>query len=354
VLLRLSGALRGEGGVSAQRPVLVDRFLEDAIEVDIDAVRDRLGAVLVAGVMEHIEEAGIHSGDSACALPPQTLADDVVARLESHTRAIAESLGVIGPLNVQFAVKDGVGYVIEANPRASRTVPFVSKATGIPLAKVAARLMAGATLVQLQGEGMLRPPAAGGWVSVKEAVLPFRRFPGVDILLGPEMRSTGEVMGIGTTFGLAFAKSQMAAGNRLPSEGTVLLSLADRDKPAGLEPARALAELGFELAATSGTAAFMESRGLPVGTVVGRVGEIGAADAVELISAGRVQLVVNTPRGQGSRADGVRIRSAALLHQVPCLTTVAVARAAAAGIADWRNHPMSVVSVQELHSEAGR
>jgi len=354
VLLKLSGALRNEGGVLAQRPVLVDRFLEDAIEVDIDAVRDRSGAVLVAGVMEHIEEAGIHSGDSACALPPQTLPDDVVARLEIHTRAIAESLGVIGPLNVQFAVKDGVGYVIEANPRASRTVPFVSKATGIPLAKVAARLMAGATLVQLQGEGMLRPPAAGGWVSVKEAVLPFSRFPGVDSLLGPEMRSTGEVMGIGRTFGLAFAKSQMAAGNRLPSEGTVLLSLADRDKLAGFEPARALAELGFELAATSGTAAFMESRGLPVGTVVGRVGEIGVADAVALISSGRVQLVVNTPRGQGSRADGVRIRSAALLHQVPCLTTVAAARAAAAGIADWRKHPMSVASLQELHSEAAR
>jgi carbamoyl-phosphate synthase large subunit len=353
VLLRLSRALRGEGGVSGRLPVLVDRFLEDAIEVDIDAVRDRSGAVLVAGVMEHIEEAGIHSGDSACALPPQTLSDDVVAGLESHTRSIAESLGVIGPLNVQFAVKDGVGYVIEANPRASRTVPFVSKATGIPLAKVAARLMAGATLVQLQGEGMLRPPASGGWVSVKEAVLPFSRFPGVDILLGPEMRSTGEVMGIGTTFGLAFAKSQMAAGNPLPSEGTVLLSLADRDKPAGLGPARALAELGFELAATSGTAAFMESRGLPVGTVVGRVGETGAADAVELISSGRVQLVVNTPRGQGSRADGVRIRSAALFHQVPCLTTVAAARAAAAGIADWRKHPISVVSLQELHSEMG-
>jgi carbamoyl-phosphate synthase large subunit len=353
VLLMLSDALKGEGGAPTQRPVLVDRFLEDAVEVDIDAVRDLSGEVFVAGVMEHIEEAGIHSGDSACALPPQTLPEDVVARLEGHTRAIAESLGVVGLLNVQFAVKDGVGYVIEANPRASRTVPFVAKATGIPLAKVAARLMAGATLVQLRGERLLRPRAVGRWVSVKEAVLPFSRFPGVDILLGPEMRSTGEVMGIGTTFGLAFAKSQIAAGNRLPSEGTVLLSLADRDKPAGLEAARAFAELGLEIAATSGTAAFMESRGLPVGTVVGRVGDIGAADAVELISSGRVQLVVNTPRGRGSRADGVRIRSAALLHQVPCLTTVAAARAAAAGIADWRRHGMSVVSLQELHSDAG-
>ena len=329
----------------------MDRFLEDAIEVDIDAVRDRSGAVLVAGVMEHIEEAGIHSGDSACALPPQTLPEDVVATLEGHTHAIAEALDVIGLLNVQFAVKDGVGYVIEANPRASRTVPFVAKATGIPLAKVAARLMAGATLEQLRDERMLRPPAPGRWVSVKEAVLPFSRFPGVDILLGPEMRSTGEVMGIGTTFGLAFAKSQIAAGNRLPSEGTVLLSLADRDKLAGLETARAFADLGLELAATSGTATFMKSKGLPIGIVVGRVGEIGAADAVELISSGRVQLVVNTPRGRGSRADGVRIRSAALLHQVPYLTTVAAARAAAAGMADWRRYPLSVVSLQELHGK---
>ena len=351
VLVTLSGTLRSEGGVSTQRPILVDRFLEDAIEVDIDAVRDSSGAVLVAGVMEHIEEAGIHSGDSACALPPQTLPEDVVTTLEGHTHAIAEALDVIGLLNVQFAVKDGVGYVIEANARASRTVPFVAKATGIPLAKVAARLMAGATLEQLRDEGMLRPPAPGRWVSVKEAVLPFGRFPGVDILLGPEMRSTGEVMGIGTTFGLAFAKSQIAAGNRLPSEGTVLLSLADRDKLAGLETARAFADLGLELAATSGTAAFMESKGLPIGIVVGRVGEVGAANAVELISSGRVQLVVNTPRGRGSRADGVHIRSAALLHQVPYLTTVAAARAAAAGMADWRRYPLSVVSLQELHSE---
>ncbi len=354
VLLALSGTLRSEGGVSTQRPVLVDRFLEDAIEVDIDAVRDTSGEVFVAGVMEHIEEAGIHSGDSACALPPQTLPEYVVATLEGHTRAIAESLGVIGLLNVQFAVKDGVGYVIEANPRASRTVPFVAKATGVPLAKVAARLMTGATLAQLRDELIIRPHARGRWVSVKEAVLPFSRFPGVDTLLGPEMRSTGEVMGLGTTFGLAFAKSQIAAGNRLPLAGTVLLSLADRDKSAGLEAARAFAELGLELAATSGTAAFLESSGLPVRTVVGRVDEIGAADAVELISSGRIQLVVNTPRGRGSRADGVRIRATALFHQVPCLTTVAAARAAAAGMADWKRHGMSVVSLQEVHAEAGR
>ena len=214
--------------------------------------------------------------------------------------------------------------------------------------------MLGATLAQLRDEAMLRPPASEArWVSVKEAVLPFGRFPGVDTLLGPEMRSTGEVMGIGTTFGLAFFKSQLAAGNPLPSEGTVLFSLADRDKPAGLEAARAFVELGMELAATSGTAAFLESKGLSVTTVVGRVDEPGAANAVDLISSGRVQLVVNTPRGRGSPADGVRIRSSALLHQVPCLTTVAAARAAAAGVADWKRHGLSVVSLQELHAEAG-
>ena len=352
-LLALSRALRNEGGVSAERPVLIDRFLEDAVEVDVDALRDASGEVLVAGVMEHVEEAGVHSGDSACALPPQSLASSLVATLESNTRAIAEALGVVGFLNVQFAVKDGVGYVLEANPRASRTVPFVAKATGVPWAKVAARLMVGATFEQLREEGMLRLAARGGWVSVKEAVLPFSRFPGVDTLLGPEMRSTGEVMGIGATFGLAFAKSQIAAGNRLPLEGTVLLSLADRDKSQGLEAARAFAELGFELAATSGTAAYLEASGLPVRTVAGKLGETGAPDVVELISSGRVHLVVNTPRGRGSRADGVRIRSAALLHQVPCLTTMAAARAAAAGVADWRRHGLSVVSLQEVHMTTG-
>jgi carbamoyl-phosphate synthase large subunit len=330
------------------------------VEVDVDAVRDVGGEVLVAGVMEHVEEAGVHSGDSACALPPQTLGEDVVARLHTHTRAIADALAVVGLVNVQYAVKDGAVYVLEANPRASRTVPFVAKATGVPVSKVAARVMLGATLAELRAEGLLRPPSAGPYVSVKEAVLPFSRFPGVDTLLGPEMRSTGEVMGVGATFGLAFAKSQIAAGTALPAEGTVFLSLADRDKSAGLEAAKGFAALGFTLAATSGTAAFLESSGVPVATVVAKVGETGAADAVDLIASGRVQLVVNTPRGRGPRADGLHIRSAALAHQVPCLTTVAAARAAAAGMADWRRHGLSVVSLQEVHdagdsaAEAGR
>ena len=350
VVRELADALRREGGTPAERPVLVDRFLEDAVEVDVDAVRDGTGEVLVAGVMEHVEEAGVHSGDSACALPPQSLDDDVVSRLHAHTRAIADALDVVGLVNVQYAVKDGSVYVLEANPRASRTVPFVAKATGVPVAKIAARVMVGASLAELRAEGLLLDPVEGGYVSVKEAVLPFSRFPGVDTLLGPEMRSTGEVMGVGATFGLAFAKSQIAAGTALPAEGTVFLSLADRDKVAGLEAARGFVSLGFTLAATSGTAAFLESNDVPVATVVAKVGETGAADAVELIASGRVQLVVNTPRGRGPRADGIHIRTTALAHQVPCLTTVAAARAAAAGMADWRRHGLSVVSLQEAHA----
>jgi len=349
VVDELAGSLAREGAATAERPVLVDRFLEDAVEVDVDAVRDRTGEVVIAGVMEHVEEAGVHSGDSACALPPQSLSDAVADTLRAHTYAIAEALEVVGPINVQYAVKDGSVYVLEANPRASRTVPFVAKATGVPVAMVAARVMTGATLAELRADGLLRPPTGGAWVSVKEAVLPFDRFPGVDTLLGPEMRSTGEVMGIGSTFGLAFAKSQIAAGMRLPSEGAVFMSLADRDKAGGLEAARTFSEIGFEVLATSGTAAFLESNGVPVATVVAKVGESGAFDAVELIASGRVQLVVNTPRGRGPRADGVHIRATALAHQVPCLTTVAAARAAATGIVDWQQHGLSVVCLQEVH-----
>jgi carbamoyl-phosphate synthase large subunit len=344
------GSLEREGGVSAERPVLVDRFLEDAVEVDVDALRDSTGEVLVAGIMEHVEEAGVHSGDSACALPPQTLSTDVLAKIEQHTRAIADELSVVGLVNVQYAVKEGIVYVLEANPRASRTVPFVAKATGVPVAMVAARVMLGSTLADLRAEGLLTDPSKGTHVSVKEAVLPFSRFPGTDTLLGPEMRSTGEVMGVGATFGIAFTKSQIAAGTRLPDSGTVFMSLADRDKAAGLEVARAFRELGFEIAATSGTAAYLGSSGIPVATVTAKVGEPGAANAAELISTGAVQLVVNTPRGRGPRADGAYIRTEAQLHQIPCLTTVAAARAAAAGIAEWRGHPLSVLSLQEIHA----
>ncbi len=359
--LTSAGSLGREGGLSAQRPVLVDRFLEDATEVDVDAVRDRTGDIVIGAVMEHVEEAGVHSGDSACVIPPPTLDPATVAIIEARTRAIADALGVVGPINVQFAVQhDDDGdrvYVIEANPRASRTVPFVSKATGVPLAKVAARAIAGATLAELRAEGMLRPPATGGHVSVKEAVLPFDRFPDADTLLGPEMRSTGEVMGVDTTFGWAFAKSQAAAGGALPEAGTVFLTLADRDKAAGVEVARRFVQLGFDLAATVGTARYLEAHGLTVGTLVAKVGDpesdrdagVSTVDAVELIGAGKVDLVVNTPRGRGPRADGAHIRRAASRHKVTCLTTIAAARAAAAGIADRTTHRLAVRSLQEYH-----
>ncbi|MGH9077422.1 MAG: carbamoyl-phosphate synthase large subunit, partial [Acidimicrobiales bacterium] len=275
--LAAGGTLGREGGLSAERAVLIDHFLEDAVEVDVDAVRDATGEVLVAAVMEHVEEAGVHSGDSACVIPPQTLAPETVHTMEAFTRAIADALEVRGPLNVQYAVQAGRVLVLEANPRASRTVPFVSKATGVPLAQVAARVMAGATLAGLRAEGLLRPPVAAGHVSVKEAVLPFSRFPEADTLLGPEMRSTGEVMGIDATFGLAFAKSQAAAGQRLPEGGMVFCSLADRDKPGGVGVAVLLVRAGFTIAATEGTAAHLEAEGVPVETVVAKMRAPGGA-----------------------------------------------------------------------------
>ena len=358
------GSLGREGGLSAERPVLIDRFLEDAVEVDVDAVRDASGEVLVGGVMEHVEEAGVHSGDSACVIPPPTLSRGVVKVIEGHTRAIAHALDVRGLINVQYAVKNvrpaGAGpplapqvFVIEANPRASRTVPFVAKATGVPLAKVGARVMVGATLAELREEGLLPPATDGGHVSVKEAVLPFNRFPDVDTLLGPEMRATGEVMGIDATFGLAFAKSQRAAGDRLPERGTVFLSVAQRDKAGGLLAARRFVELGFSIVATGGTARHLEDNGVPVRATVAKVGEDGSKPSVvDLIEGGEIDLVVNTPRGRGPRADGAYIRQAANRNGVPCLTTIAAALAAAGGIADWARYGLGVKSLQEYLGEA--
>jgi carbamoyl-phosphate synthase large subunit len=348
------GSLGREGGLSAERPVLIDRFLEDATEVDVDAIRDRTGEVIIGGVMEHVEEAGVHSGDSACVIPPYSLSDETVEVLEAHTRAIADALDVVGLVNVQYAVKSNQVFVIEANPRASRTVPFVAKATSVPLVKVAARVMVGATLAQLRREGLLPRPVTGH-VAVKEAVLPFNRFPDADSVLGPEMRSTGEVMGIDRTFGLAFAKSQMAAGDRLPASGMVFISVADRDKAAAVKAASKFVDLGFTIAATAGTADALETGGVPVATVVAKLGEPErtGVDAVDLIGSGKVDLVINSPRGRGARADGDHIRSAASVHSVPCLTTAAAGIAAAEGIADWAHHELRVRSLQEYHRGAG-
>ena len=342
------GSLGIEGGLSAERPVLVDRFLEDATEVDVDAVRDHLGDTVIGAVMEHVEEAGVHSGDSACVIPPPHLSASVVTRIEDHTLAIASALDVRGPINVQFAVKDDEVYVIEANPRASRTVPFVAKATGVPLAKVASRVMMGATLGELRDEGLLCERVVSDHVAVKEAVLPFNRFPEADPVLGPEMRSTGEVMGIDLTTGLAFTKSQISAGDALPESGTVFLSLANRDKAVGLEAARGLRDLGLDVVATSGTAEHLRANGVLVDTVVAKLDEEGT-DAVELIRSGGVQLVVNSPRGRGPRADGEHIRAAAGALGIPLLTTANAALAAARGLADWQRFPLAVRTLQEYH-----
>jgi carbamoyl-phosphate synthase large subunit len=274
---------------------------------------------------------------------------------------LAAELDVCGLLNVQYAVRQGKVFVIEANPRASRTVPFVAKATGVPLVKIAARVMVGHTLEQLRDEGLMRPPIVshllpGGHIAVKEAVLPFNRFPDVDTVLGPEMRSTGEVMGIDRTFGLAFAKAQAAAGDRLPEAGTVFLSLADRDKATGLRAARGFVEVGFTIAATDGTANYLEEAGIPIAQ---RVAKLAADEpdhtqkdlptAVDLLAAGEIQLVVNSPRGRGARADGAYIRRAANVHRVPCLTTASAAVAAAEGMRDRARHELQVRTLQEYH-----
>ena len=343
-----AGSLGKEGGLSAERPVLIDRFLASAVEVDVDAIRDHTGEVLIGGVMEHVEEAGVHSGDSACAIPPQTLPEWVVEVIRSYTAAIAERLDVRGLINVQFAVVGTTVYVIEANPRASRTVPFVAKATGVPLAKVATRVMMGSTLAELRLEGLLCDPIEGH-VAVKEAVLPFNRFPEVDPALGPEMRSTGEVMGIDTGFGRAFSKAELAAGSELPTTGMVFLSLNDTDKPAGIVVARRLRERGLAIAATEGTASHLARFGVKVDRVLGKVAEQDGPTAVDLIADGTINFVVNTPRGSSGRSDGEQIRKAASLHRVSCVTTVAAALAAAQGLAETASEPLTVRTLQEYH-----
>jgi carbamoyl-phosphate synthase large subunit len=353
------GSLGKEGGLSAERPVLVDRFLEDATEVDVDAIRDASGDCIIGGIMEHVEEAGVHSGDSACVIPPPSLSTETQQVIEDYTRAIAAELEVCGLINVQYAVQQGQVFVIEANPRASRTVPFVAKATGVPLAKVASRVMIGATLEELRSEGLLRDKVTGDHWAVKEAVLPFNRFPEADALLGPEMRSTGEVMGIDLTVGLAFAKSQLAAGTRLPSSGAVFLSVADRDKAAAVEAARMFIEGGFSIVATAGTAAHLREHGIEVAKVLDKLAT-GDGDppavgptAVDLLESGEIALVINSPRGRGPRADGRYIRQAAGQHNVALLTTAAAGLAAARGMADAAKHAPAVRSLQEYHGGIG-
>ncbi len=332
-------------------PLLVDRFLEDAVEVDVDCCFDG-ETFLLGGVLEHIEEAGVHSGDSACVIPPPTLGAAVVDRIVAATEALARHLGVRGLLNVQYAVRDDDVFVLEANPRASRTVPFISKAVALPLAKIAARVMMGERIDDLLDAGVFTAPARPEHVAVKEAVLPFGRFPGSDALLGPEMRSTGEVMGIDASFGTAFAKSQTGAFVRLPAKGRVFFSLADRDKTLGiLAAALAFADAGFDLVATTGTAKFLQDAGMTVADVVEKLGE-GSPTAVDLIGAGRIDVVVNTPRGRGSRADGAYIRSAAVEAGIPIITTPAGTRAAVAAIIA-EAEDMDVRSLQQWHGVAG-
>jgi carbamoyl-phosphate synthase large subunit len=339
---------------SGPPPILVDRFLEGAIEIDVDAVFDG-EELFVGGVLEHIEEAGVHSGDSACTLPPLTLGREQEAEVRRITDGIARGLGVRGLLNVQYALKDDVLFCIEANPRASRTVPFTSKATGVPLAKVAARVMAGSSLADLRAEGMVPELDAvlgerPGHVAVKEAVLPFDRFPGVDALLGPEMRSTGEVMGIDRDFGAAFAKSQAGTGSMvLPTGGSVFVSVANRDKRSIIFPVMRLRDLGFDVVATGGTADVLRRAGIPA-RVVGKVSQ-GHRDILDAIESGEVGLVLNTPFGSGTRGDGYEIRQAAVTNGVPCITTLAGILAAIHGVESLRSGPLTVRSLQEYQAD---
>ena len=341
-LAQLETYIREAVVVSGSSPVLIDRYLRDAIEVDVDAVADG-DTVFVAGVLQHIEEAGVHSGDSACSLPPYSLPDDIIAEIERQTDVLARALKVKGLMNVQFAVKDGDVYLIEVNPRASRTVPFTAKATGIPVAKIAARVMAGEKLASFD----LSPRNVGNHIAVKEAVFPFARFPGVDPVLGPEMKSTGEVMGIDADFATAFAKSQLAASTVLPQTGRVFISVKDSDKPQIIDAARDLVSLGFELVATSGTELVLKAAGIPV-TAVNKVAE-GRPHIVDRIKDGEIALIFNTTEGLQSLKDSQSIRASALYGRVPYYTTAPASRAAVAAIAALRRHRLEVRPLQSYH-----
>ncbi|MGH2984369.1 MAG: carbamoyl-phosphate synthase large subunit, partial [Solirubrobacterales bacterium] len=342
----LAAYLEANVKADQEHPLLLDRFLENAIEVDVDALADGSDC-FVAGVMQHVEEAGVHSGDSACVLPPMSLGEEMLEEIRETTRKIALELGVVGLINVQYAVAEGELFVIEANPRASRTIPFVSKAIGAPLAKIACRLMLGEPLSAQE-----LPRDHPGHVSVKEAVLPFARFAGADAVLGPEMRSTGEVMGIAADFPTAFGKAQAAAGVTLPKEGTIFISVTDSDKPAATQLAVHFNDLGFKVIATAGTAQAISAMGVPV-EVIKKIAE-GSPHVVDCIRGGEVDLVINTPTGSGARADGYEIRTAAVRHGIPCLTTMTGASAASRAIFAQSQGEAQVHALQELHRSTAR
>ncbi len=328
--------------IAEGKPVLIDKFLEDAFEVDVDAVCDG-ERVVIGGIMQHIEEAGIHSGDSACVLPPYKISNYHLSIIREYTEKLGLALQVRGLMNVQYAIKDDVVYVLEVNPRASRTVPFVSKATGVPLAKIAARVMAGESLAQI---GFLREPELDGFF-VKEAVLPWKKFTGIDALLGPEMRSTGEVMGHASSFGHAFAKSQLGAGAGLPLEGGVLVTVNDYDKGSALKLARDLHRMGFTLYATAGTGAFFVRASLPVTILEKGSSEQPGYTTLDAMRDGKVQLIINTPLGANAREDGVKIRRLATRMEIPLITTLSAAQAAVNGIRALRQKELRTRSLQE-------
>jgi carbamoyl-phosphate synthase large subunit len=330
--------------VSEERPVLVDRFLEDAFECDVDAISDGTRGV-IGGIMQHIEDAGIHSGDSACVLPPYLVNEADMQVMREQTVALAKALGVVGVMNVQYAIRHGVVYVLEVNPRASRTIPFVSKAIGAPLASYAARVMVGETLDEIGFTEEIIPP----YVSVKEAVFPFNKFPGTDPVLGPEMRSTGECMGIADSFGAAFAKAQLAASNGLPLQGVVLITVTDSDKPTVTPIARRFHEMGFEIMATAGTAQYLRARGIPAKRVF-KVHE-GRPNCLDMIVNRDAQLLINTPMGKHAQLDDYLLRQAAIVHRVSYTTTMSAASAASDAILSLRSRGPRVKSLQEWQAD---
>jgi carbamoyl-phosphate synthase large subunit len=330
---------------SPEYPVLIDKFLEDAVEVDVDAVCDGQITV-IGGIMEHIEAAGVHSGDSACVLPPYSLKTEEINEIAAATKSMAKELNVIGLMNVQYAIKDGRLYVLEVNPRASRTVPFVSKATGVPLARYATRVLLGEKLEDLDPWSLRKR----GYYSVKEAVLPFERFPGVDVILGPEMRSTGEVMGIDPSVGLAYMKSLMAAGVFPPTSGTIFISVNDKDKSEIVEPARIFSELGFRIMTTRGTRAYLGEHGVET-VLVNKVYE-GRPNVVDAIKNGEIQFVINTSSGKKTIQDSSALRQAAVLYGLPYTTTLSGAKALAWAVKKRACNEMEVKSLQEYYSES--